>query len=107
MAEKFKLTPEDKQRMLSNSWQILPDNPSDKGFSADQIKKLAYTPSSMLFDWMAAGFENVESEIADVSELINKKLDKTDIPDVLYGTTHDGTQSYYDFSINKCIIIYQ
>lgn len=73
------LTSNDKDILLSKSPFVLPDNPSNKQFSANQIRRKMYEPLLVLLDWLKRiideNNENVnltDAEIARIDGLIDQ-----------------------------------
>lgn len=58
-----KLTEQQKQLLLSKSAFSLPDNPSDKHFSSAQIKRKMYEGLLVLFDYINAFIDSVNSNV--------------------------------------------
>lgn len=58
-----KLSPAQKELLLSKSPYALPDNPSDKHFSASQIKRKMYEGLLVLFDYINAFIDSVNSNV--------------------------------------------
>lgn len=56
-----KLTNNDRELLKSKSAYILPNNPSDKGLSADQIKKRLYEGLMLLFEWLKRAIEDTDN----------------------------------------------
>ena len=78
-----KRTSADKQALTNKSVYTLPDNPSNKGYSADQIKGKIADPAFLVFDWLKQLSEEVysfygsyETDNARITSLENGKLDK-------------------------------
>lgn len=79
-----KLTVEDKDKLLSKTFFVLPDNPSTKNFSASQIKKKGYEGLLVLFehinnliDLINGNADINNKEIADINkaiDTINKQI---------------------------------
>lgn len=89
------LTEQDREAMLSLSWRDMPDNPSAKRLSANDIKMKAWQPLSKLFDYLLLVTEKyldfeaktedyIESndrriqDIGDSIDGINKKIGNLD-----------------------------
>jgi len=87
----FQLTDADRESLKNNSTYSLPDNPSDKEFSAAQIKKAMYYPSLMLFDWMKEGFDEYNEKFEEYDEKFDNKVDKIESVKIIYGT--DATKA--------------
>lgn len=62
------LTDNDKLFLRSKTPASLPDNPSDKRYSASQIKKKMYEGYMILFDWLRELAENVNTANANINE---------------------------------------
>lgn len=58
-------TVERRNILKSKTPYALPDNPSDKGLSADQIKAKFYEGTMQLYDWMADTVEQLNTDIYD------------------------------------------
>ena len=56
-----KLTNNDRELLKSKSAYVLPSNPSDKGLSADQIKKRLYEGLMLLFEWLKRAIEDTDN----------------------------------------------
>lgn len=78
------LTDNDRDFLRSKSAETLPDNPSDKGLSAAQIKAKYYEPIKILFEWLKKtqidtqnGFNYLSSESnLFIKEVINKLVEE-------------------------------
>ena len=68
------LTEQQREVLKSKTPFILPDNPSQKGYSASQIKKTMYEPVLLLFDWL----KRQGLETKEVVEEINAYLNSID-----------------------------
>lgn len=74
MSDKItKRTAQDKELLKNKSVYSLPDNPSNKGFSASQLKSKIADPSFVLYDWLTKliedtsdGFDDLEEKLEDV-----------------------------------------
>ncbi len=62
------LTSEDRQNLLSKTAYSLPDNPSDKQFSAKQIKRKMYEGIIILFDWLRETQTSLSQVLTDLYE---------------------------------------
>lgn len=79
-----KLTVEEKDKLLSKTFFVLPDNPSTKNFSASQIKKKGYEGLLVLFEHINNLIDSINGnadinnkEIADINkaiDTINKQI---------------------------------
>lgn len=79
-----KLTVEEKDKLLSKTFFVLPDNPSTKNFSASQIKKKGYEGLLVLFEHINNLIDSINGnadinnkEIADINkaiDIINKQI---------------------------------
>lgn len=73
-----KLTAQQREYLLSKSFFMLPDNPSDKNFSPGQIKKRGYEGLLVLFEYINGLIEalnvNVTASNKDIAD-INETLD--------------------------------
>lgn len=79
-----KLTVEEKDKLLSKTFFVLPDNPSTKNFSASQIKKKGYEGLLVLFEHINNLIDSINGnadinnkEIADINkaiDAINKQI---------------------------------
>lgn len=68
MANKLtKLTNEDKNRVLSGTSYVLPNNPSNKGWTADQIRQKGYQGLIAMFDLINTKFQAI---IDDLNERV-------------------------------------
>lgn len=68
---KMTILGEQERNLLKNkSPFILPDNPSEKGFNANQIKRTMYEPILLLFDWL----KKQGLETADIVELLKENI---------------------------------
>ena len=61
----------DKEFLLSKTPARLPDNPSDKGFSASQIKGKMYEGYLVLFEWL----KRLISQVNTANTHINRDLE--------------------------------
>lgn len=78
-----KFTIDDKNNLLSKTFYVLPDNPSDKHFSPSQIRKKGYEGYLVLFEFLNSVIdainENVDLSSSDIidnltSEIANKPV---------------------------------
>ena len=106
-------TSQDREFLKNKSVYALPDNPSDKGFSASQLKAKIGDPNLILFDWFQTlaqqtfdGFKEYDEFIdatvhtaADV--YFNGKLDKIDAADIVYG--NNGSKEPTSYGINAAV----
>ena len=60
------LTEADKEQLLSKTAYVLPDNPSNKNFSASQIKRKMYEGYLVLFDYINNLIADVNTDINDI-----------------------------------------
>ena len=66
MANKLtKLTNEDKNRVLSGTSYVLPNNPSNKGWTADQIRQKGYQGLIAMFDLINTKFQAIIDDLND------------------------------------------
>ncbi len=72
----------DKELLKSKSAQALPNSPSNRGWSAGQIKSKLYEPQLLLFEWLKtfqeeiiAYLETTELTNANINTFIEKILD--------------------------------
>lgn len=86
------LTEQQREVLKSKTPFILPDNPSQKGYSASQIKKTMYEPVLLLFDWLKrqgletkeaveeinAYLNSIDTGLKDNVETLQKNIDKVD-----------------------------
>ena len=115
------LTEQQREVLKSKTPFILPDNPSQKGYSASQIKKTMYEPVLLLFDWLKRqgletkeAFEYLNNYIFekgnDLSEDIeNSKKYAKDLVDNLALTVSDNlteSKNYTDLEIDKVELDY-
>lgn len=73
------LTIEDRNKLLSSTPYSLPDNPSNKGFSASQIKRKMYEGQLLNFDWMSglqselnSNYEQSEYELESIKDSVSE-----------------------------------
>lgn len=113
MASKIKkLTNDDKNNLLSKTFYVLPDNPSNKNFSPSQIKRKGYEGYLVLFDYINSLIDAInnnydsddfdyatKADITYVDELANTKLDKTTSSggsERVYGVDVGGGQTIFN-----------
>lgn len=82
------LTDKDKQFLKSKTTAFLPDNPSDKRFSASQIKMKTYEPDLILFEWLKGlaaetniVVTNIKNEVTELQQIafgITLRVEETD-----------------------------
>lgn len=66
MANKLtKLTNEDKNKVLSGTSYVLPNNPSNKGWTADQIRQKGYQGLIAIFDLINTKFQAIIDDLND------------------------------------------
>jgi len=88
------LTEQDKQHLINKSTKVLPDNPSDKGFSASQIKQATYEPSVILFNYLQRAITEV-NDFVTTANLMLTKLDTVETGaqvNVIEGVKVDGVE---------------
>lgn len=85
-----KLSQAQKELLLSKSPYALPDNPSDKHFSASQIKRKMYEGLLVLFDYLNAFIDSVNSNVT---------LSNQDLQNIQSDIT--TLKSYFDNNIAK------
>ena len=115
------LTEQQREVLKSKTPFILPDNPSQKGYSASQIKKTMYEPVLLLFDWLKRqgletkeAFEYLNNYIFEkgnaLSEDIeNSKKNAKDLVDNLALTVSGNlteSKNYTDLEIDKVELDY-
>ncbi len=61
----------DKELLKSKSAQALPNSPSNRGWSADQIRSKLYEPQLLLFEWL----KTFQKEIIDYLNVMEPKVD--------------------------------
>lgn len=66
-----KLDSQKRKQLLSKTPYVLPDNPSDKGLSAKQIKAKMYEGTMQLFDWMSDNIETLETDLYESGLVAN------------------------------------
>lgn len=64
------LTDKEKQFLKSKTPAFLPDNPSDKRFSASQIKRAMYEGYLILFDWIKDLAEDVNAANSNIGDML-------------------------------------
>ena len=62
MAELTKLTSQDREHLKNIGFGALPDNPSQKNYSAKEIKGASTRPNLQLFDWIKDTREYINSD---------------------------------------------
>lgn len=72
------LTDEDKNKLLSKTPYVLPDNPSDKGYSSSQIKIKMYEGYLVLFQWLKRAISELSESIDFTNEEINILKEKVE-----------------------------
>ena len=82
------LTDKDKQFLKSKTTAFLPDNPSDKRFSASQIKMKTYEPDLILIEWLKTlaaetnvVVTNINNEVIELQQIafgITLRVEETD-----------------------------
>lgn len=72
-----KLTLKDRENLLSKTFFVLPDNPSDKNFSPSQIRKKGYEGYLVLFEFINSLIDSINTNIDlsnDEIEAINNAI---------------------------------
>lgn len=76
------LVEQDREHLLSNSFYSLPDNPSNKNFSAGQIKGKGYKPSLILYNWLGRLIDEINASFGETqTDLNNVNLEIEKIKD--------------------------
>lgn len=115
------LTEQQREVLKSKTPFILPDNPSQKGYSASQIKKTMYEPVLLLFDWLKRqgletkeAFEYLNNYIFEKGNALSEDIENSkkyakDLVDNL-ALTVDGnlteSKNYTDLEIDKVELDY-
>lgn len=68
------LNDENLKYLLSKTAKILPDNPSEQGWSANRIKKTYYEGFIVLFNWLKANQETIDKSIKSNDENFAKLM---------------------------------
>lgn len=66
MSNQYKITEEQKKKLLQISAQTLPDNPSREGYSAEQIRGRLYKPYAALIDMINGVFGTAYTDVSDM-----------------------------------------
>lgn len=69
------LTEEDRENLLNKSTKRMPENPSQKGFSGDQVKASMYEPSVLLFKFIQRLQQELGASFDAIDTVVVGKID--------------------------------
>ena len=88
-----KFTVDDKNNLLSKTFYVLPDNPSDKHFSPSQIRKKAYEGYLVLFEFLNSVIdainENVDLSNEDIEAINANITNLVNVSDIIDNLTSE------------------